>query len=365
MNRRTLSVITLCTATLLATAMMPDIKAESSGKPGATASSAAAFQNAVKMYTAQQYGPALAAFQKILQQEPHDLAVGLYLANCYYALRQTSSARQYYRWISSASPNSPEGRTAAQMLQRMGSGTAASTSNTTGSSAIGSDLAGNPEKISDAPVDVKSMIQIIRPLGDHPACSADFINQINSALSNFPKPLLRFMYDKGCRICLTPSLVDRNPELRNTKPRGYEMGHTYKNTPAMFDSPYVVVCQYAAIGEGDDELQPMKDFLGALRHEFGHAVDHFMGYLSYTEKFRHIYYLDRGRMDDSAKNELSYYIQAGTESGGPSECFAQACCIVLGGDEPNSWADKSNKTFEQSFPGVISYVRDAVKDLNK
>jgi hypothetical protein len=106
----------------------------------------------------------------------------------------------------------------------------------------------------------------------------------------------------------------------------------------------------------------MQGDVGALRHEFGHAVDHFLGMASYDEKFRHIYYLDRAKIEAEDKEALNYYIQPGTEEGGPSECYAQACCIIFGGDTED-WRKRVDVKFERAFPNVIQYVRKQLDSL--
>lgn len=318
------------------------------------------FQAAVQLYNARQYGQALAAFQKISSRDQRNTTAALYLGNCYYALRQTQNAASYYRWIAQNYPLSAEAPTALDMLSRMGMSIPKPGSPTQPAHQSDSSSHDTGESIDEATsnVDVKSMISVVRPQGTHPGCTPAFIEEVTSALDQFPKGLMHYMFVHGCRICITPSLIDRNPELRNTRPRGYDQGDTYKNTPAMFYAPTVVVCQYAQMGDSD--FTTMDGTVGVLRHEFGHAIDHFMGNLTRTETFKHIYYLEQAEVDPDYRNELHYYIQAGTEGGGASECFAEAACIVLGGNKPDSQRDKQDKHFSQSFPNVIKYVKEKI-----
>jgi tetratricopeptide (TPR) repeat protein len=350
MNKHTVTVTASVVLALFAAAgelTLPGLAAT----PDGAHSDAGALQAAINLYNQKQYNQAVAAFLKLTQSQPRNTTAALYLGHCYYALGRATSAAQYYRWIADNFPASAEAASAKQMLSRLG-GDATSTATVTDKSGASSRAAG-----AAGEANVNSMISVVKPLGSHPACTPEFIKNVKESVEKFPKGLLKYMQQQGCKICITPSLIDRNPELRNTRPRGYEDGNTYKNTPAMFDSPEVVVCQYAQRGENEDDVYVMDDSVGALRHEFGHAMDHFMGNLSYTEEFRHIYYLDRGRVDADYKTELNYFIQPGTEEGGPSECFAEACCIALGGNKGNTHKEKRDQHFSQSFPNVIKFVQ--------
>lgn len=325
-----------------------------SGLPAAAGDSA--FAQAVALYNRHKYANAIVAFAAILKSQPRNIDAAIYLANCYYSSGQSQAAATYYRWVVASFPQSPEAATAGKMLSAIG-GSSASTSGT--AAAASESVAGAQ---SDSAPDPAKMIRVVRPQADHPYCSKAFIQSVTDGLRQCPPKVLQLAMTHGCRVCITPTLVDRNPELRNSKPRGYEDGMTYKNTPAMFDGREVVVCEYAVIGENDDTWQPQKGALGALRHEFGHAIDSYLGYISQTDEFQHIYLLDKARIDPGNLNDMAYYIQAGTTSGGPSETFAQSCCIIFGGDTED-WRMKRDEVFKQSFPNVIKYVRKTFDNL--
>jgi hypothetical protein len=292
-----------------------------------------------------------------MRAEPHNTLVALYLANCYYSTKQVFSAKQYYSWIATNYPLSSEAQQANSMLARIspaGSTDSASTTSATTSSAF------------DGKVDVDKMIRVVKPQADHPGCSDEFINQIKTELKGFPKKLLAFAAANDCVICVTPSLIDRNPELRNSKPRGYEDGLTYKNTPAMFDGREIVVCQYAVVGENDENVKLMDDSIGSLRHEFGHALDHYLGRVTAHEKFKHMYDLDAAqaqKSEDAA--QLQYYIRSSSQRGGASECFAEACAIALGGRKAGTAKDKRDEAFERNFPNVMEFAKKLVQTMDK
>ena len=310
------------------------------------------FVMGVSQYNAKQFPLAAKTFALALQKQPRNVAACLYLANTYFQMRQTKAAAQYYQYIERNYPNSKEAQSAKVALLRMDV-------SSINSSATGRDVSSHVSSPATGKRDhynVDAMFKVVKPLGDHTACTSAFIDTMKSAIKECPQNVVAYVASKGCKICLTPTLIDRNPELRNSKPRGYEEGHTYKNTPAMFERPEVVVCQYSIVGDDDGNWQPIDDAIGALRHEFGHAIDAYLGNLSYDEEFRHIYYLDLGGLDPETKDTLAYYVQAGTSSGGPSECFAQACCILFGGST-SKWRSDRDVIFKEKFTGVLKYVK--------
>lgn len=316
------------------------------------------FALGVQLYNAREYRSACKDFALALQKQPRNVSACLYLANSYYQLGQNKAAAQYYQWIVANFANTKEAQAAKVALLHMDV-------TAINSSRSGKDVttqAAVASAYSKGHFNVDSMFRVVKPLGDHTPCTQAFIAKMKAAINECPAGVVAYVASKGCKICLTPTLIDRNPELRNSKPRGYEEGHSYKNTPAMFSFPEVVVCQYCIIGDDDGNWQPIDDSTGALRHEFGHAIDAYLGYLSYKEEFRHIYYLDLGGLDPEAKETLAYYVQAGTESGGPSECFAQACCILFGGSTSKGRMDR-DVVFKQKFGGVLKYVKNKLESV--
>src|SRR6185436_14721642 len=123
-------------------------------------------------------------------------------------------------------------------------------------------------------------------------------------------------------------LIDKEPELVNTQPSGYEEGTTYRNCPGCFDGGEIVICEYTFIGDSDD-LRAQKDTVSTLRHEIGHALDYCLGGYSTTTAFKHAHALDAGSMDEDAKPQLAYYLQK--DISGPIETFAELVCAKLGG----------------------------------
>jgi hypothetical protein len=208
-------------------------------------------------------------------------------------------------------------------------------------------------------------VVVVKPLGNHPACTADFIKQVKGAVHKFPPDVVALAARNGCHIYVSPTMIDLHPELKNTRPSTYEQGHTYKNCPALFERPNVVVCQYCIVGEDDDNnWQLAGDPIGSLRHEFGHAVDAFMGYVSSTENFRHVYEMERTRINDpEVRSQLSYYVQDSRDRDlGTSETFAEGCSILFGGAE-SPWRQKTQTCYKSSFPDILKLIQKKLDSI--
>jgi tetratricopeptide (TPR) repeat protein len=319
------------------------------------------FEAGVAEYNQRHFGQAIRLFQSALKTQPKNCTAALYLANSYYQLRQNASAIQYYQWIKAAAPNSREAATANDMLSRLQVSPAASTSSAKATSASGS---GESRSTAASYGSNNIEVVVVSALGDHPKCTPEFIRKCKNAISTFPSNVVALAARNNCKIYLTPTMIDLHPELQNTTPRTYEQGHTYKNCPALFESPNVVVCEYALQGENDDTWKPTGDPIGSLRHEFGHAVDAFSGYVTNTEEFRHTYEMERTQVKDpETRNILSYYVQEGRDRElGTSETFAEGCCILFGGSTA-AWEVKEQTAFKQSFPNVLKLIKKRLDNI--
>ena len=207
--------------------------------------------------------------------------------------------------------------------------------------------------------DGSDLISVIRNQGERPPVSSSIIAQIKSSLESFPPQFLDMMRANKARVQVTPTMIDLHPDLKNTRPRGYEEGHTYKNCPAMFEYPNIVVAEYALIGDNDSSWQKLDDSVGSMRHEMGHALDAFLGNLTATEEFKHVYYLDLGKIDQQTKEHLSYYTQKG--GGGPSEAFAEVFAGIYG---KRSRKEEQARTDEvvKAFPGLAALIKKKISE---
>lgn len=209
------------------------------------------------------------------------------------------------------------------------------------------------------PRDGSDLIAIIRNQGERPPVSSTIVAQVKSSLESFPPQFLDLMRANKAKVQITPTMIDLHPDLKNTRPRGYEEGHTYKNCPALFEYPNIVVAEYALIGDNDSSWQKLDDSVGSMRHEMGHALDAFLGNLTSTEEFKHVYYLDLGKLDTQTKEHLSYYTQKG--GGGPSEAFAEVFAGLYG---KRSRKEEQERTDEvtKAFPGLAALIKRKIAE---
>jgi hypothetical protein len=159
----------------------------------------------------------------------------------------------------------------------------------------------------------------VRALAGRPDISEATLSSVKESLRQYPTPLLGVLYSRGCKIFVTPTLIDKQPELVNRQPAGYEEGETYRNCPGMFNGS-IILCEKVFVGDGPD-LRRASDIIGTLRHELGHAVDRYLGNLTAKDDFRHQYLLDLGTIDDETKVKLAYFCQK--DFRGPKETFAE------------------------------------------
>ncbi len=203
---------------------------------------------------------------------------------------------------------------------------------------------------NNSPSIINTLVQTVRPLKNRPAVSATLEYKIKEALKAYPPELLSLLHRRGCKIWLTPTLIDKEPSYENRQPSGYMEGNTYKDCPGMFYGNGIVVCEYV-IGNGFDwEYTP--DPIGTLKHELGHAVDHYLGQLSESEEYRHAYRLDSGAItDDTVRNKISYFLQKDTR--GQHEAFAELMCAKYGG---GNHTDDTSGLMKSHFPMTMKFI---------
>jgi hypothetical protein len=101
-------------------------------------------------------------------------------------------------------------------------------------------------------------------------------------------------------------------------------------------------------------------FIPKLNHEMGHALDAFLGNLTQTEEFKHVYYLDLGRLDQPTKERLSYYTQK--SDGGPSEAFAEIFAGLYGRRSIKERQDTTDEVVT-AFPGLAALIKKKLAEI--
>src|SRR5271168_2084068 len=300
-------------------------------------------EEGIQLYNQHQFEPAIKVFAKGLQQNPHDTASCYYMANCLYGLRRYDEAIKIYWYIVRNFPNSREGYSARAFLKTIDRDYVAHSTDPAllkmpeikgaeSGSTASVQASAAPFKLdsSSKQAIIDQIVMVVRAQANRPEVSAGMIKRIKTALLAYPNNLLALIAAKGCKIYLTPTMIDKEPGLQNSTPTGYEEGETYKNCPGMFkDGSEIVLCELSLSQHDDSEWSTLPDPVGTLRHELGHAVDYYLGEISSTEQYKHTYLLEMAKIDDSDKPMIAYFLQK--DYRGPCETFAELMCEQYGG----------------------------------
>jgi len=335
---------------------------------------AGSLEDGIQLYNQRQYDSAIKTFAKGLQQNPRDTASCYYMANSCYALRRYDDAIKLYWYIARNFPNSREAYSARGFLKQIDrdyvahsndpallklpeiKGSESASTTTTATAATSSAPYKLDSSTKQAMID--QLVVVVRAQANRPEISANMIKKVKTALSAYPNNLLALVVGKGCKIYLTPTMIDKEPGLQNSTPAGYEEGETYKNCPGMFkDGSEIVLCELCLSAHDDSEWTTLPDPVGTLRHELGHAVDYYLGQVSSTEDYKHTYLLEMAKIDDSDKPVISYFLQK--DYRGPCETFAELMCEQYGGRKD----DRRGERLAQNFPQLSKYIAKKIAEI--
>lgn len=327
----------------------------------------AAMKAALDLYKVKKdFAAATDAFYKIATSQPDNIEAFVYYANSLYMQKKTDKAIQAYWYVVRKFPSHKRGYEIKEYLRKLDPSYATHINDPryatvgdakkTGTTKTATMSAGAADAI------INDMVKTVKPLNGRPKVSGDLIEKTKDALRVYPKNLLKVCYDKGCRIWLTPTMIDKEPGLEHQQPSGYMEGHTYKDCPGMFYSGGIVVCEFT-ISNGFD-WNACDDPIGTLRHELGHAVDYYLGEISETEEYRHAYRLDQGSIsDDTTRNKLHYFMQKDIR--GQHECFAELMAAKYGKGEFKLKKDETNELVEASFPRTMKVINKRIEEADE
>ncbi len=292
-------------------------------------------EDATRAFNKGQFHKASEVFQAIVDADSKNFNAHCYLAASLFKLGRDSEAIDAYWVILKKFPDRPQTNGIRTYLYKHDpnfSKNAARNASRVGDNAGGDvEMLGavnaRSKRLTDPSDIVNAMVGKVKPLKNRPEVSTLLVMDIRDALNEYPPSVLNLLYSRGCKILVTPTYIDHDPQSENSRPQGFEYGSTWKDCPGRFDGRNVIVCEYT-IGNGVD-LEKASDPIGILRHEVGHAIDKFLGDLSNKTEFRTAYEQDLHRLDDFVKPRLHYYIQ--TEGNGPAETFAELAAAKYGG----------------------------------
>jgi hypothetical protein len=269
-------------------------------------------------------------------------------------LGQAAAAKQTYNIIVTSFPGTPEANSAASFLSRLQPPSATATGAAAPAGKPASERPALAPTAVPAEGSLSNIVSIVRPLQDHPAVSEELTSSVIDTLDHYPRSVKALLRQGHIKVCLTTTLIDRNPELKNREGRGYE-GATYKSCPGMFYRHDIVICERTM--DEDSEIVrapiPLDNIMNTLDHECGHALDQCLGDFSQSDEFMHAYLLDSARIEPDVQRELAYYLQKSVA--GQQECCGELIGIILGSE------DRHIDKMRAAFPQTIALLR---KKLN-
>lgn len=195
--------------------------------------------------------------------------------------------------------------------------------------------------------------------------SPDFIREIEGVSSTLPANALRALAKAGYKIELSHTVTDAVPSARNQQVRGYEPHSTWDSVYGMFNrsSRKVVMAEYAQVSNGLGGKHPAtltnaQRRQGIMRHEFGHAIDDYLGNFSHSAAFRAAYAKGKATVSRQEASVLSYYLQSG--DAGAEETFAELFASMDG-----TGCDRSSDILLQNhFGELVGLIRNKLATIS-
>lgn len=194
--------------------------------------------------------------------------------------------------------------------------------------------------------------------------SDDFVGEIEDAASTLPQAAVKALCKAGYKIELSRTVPDAVPTSRNQQVRGYEPHSTWNEVFGMFNrtTAKIIMAQYAQLpGDKNSVLSQLDDKQrrrGILRHEFGHALDAYLGNFSHTSAFAQIYKEEKTTVTGAEQKTLAYYLQAG--DAGREETFAELFASLDGmGCDRNS-----DVMLQKRFPRLLKLITTRLSALS-
>ncbi len=311
------------------------------------------------------YQQALEIFEQAIEDNPSSGQAYYNAATCEMQLGRKSRARDYCQRALSESPDAPCAKDATVMLNRIKNGTTATSSEQEtksnarpygGYSGEKAATAGTSRAVSRGRL-MDNLMQVVPPSSGRPEVSMTAKVQVRSALSRIPESVLAELKNRNILVLLTPTLIDKRPELKNREGRGYD-GYTYKSCPGMFDGRAIYICEYT-MDENDDSvvhaIDPHK-LSSTAYHELGHAIDYILGNLSESAEYKLAYHKDSASIPEESRTNVKYFLQK-AEAGQHESC-AELMALILGAP------DMSGGAVSSSFPLTMTLLKRKIDGLN-
>ncbi len=310
-------------------------------------------------FQTKKYKEASLFFLNAIASEPKNPKAFYYAGYCLYLDGRKEDAFKTFKLLVDTFPNSKEAILASVFLKQNGrnysSNFSSTSSSTSGIKTVKSEGAKN-----DSPdYFINKLVVVNKPRGKLPAVSASYISEIKQLLAALPVSVLRALCENRAKISIYPSVIEDDFRIQNTRPRGWDEGTSWANSPAFCRGTEVVVSQYVT-DRTTGEIEDASDAVGVIRHELGHAFDHCLD-ISDSEEFKHTYRLEAARVPSELHKKFDYYLQSG--DGGPSETFAELFNAKFGGYTDRARGDIATQV-KAHFPNCNKIMETKLRELD-
>lgn len=272
-------------------------------------------------------------FAQSLRANPNNPTALYYSSLCCQMLGNAEAARNGFYTVLQVFPKSPEAALARQALAGSVQPAPKTASQQPPAARPGKDQVAAPATEASSVLSPEEAAHVTVFRKDINTANTE--NGVKVSLTRIPQPVKDAVFGEGCKIVITPTILDYRPELKNEKPRGYTHGGGYDNCPAMFQPGpnEILVAETWSWQNGPSRPGRAAFYQEALGHEFGHAFDSFMGkvaqggrrsgywYITDTAWYYETYRKEAQKLSNDQRRNAAYYTQPGT--GGGSELFAE------------------------------------------
>lgn len=161
------------------------------------------------------------------------------------------------------------------------------------------------------------------------------------------------MLDNGYSIVISPTMLTAVPGWQGGTPRGWDEDSNYDNVGGLFQGHLfrMVIPEQVQSREKPYKYVPNNRAELTIRHEFGHAYDHYQGGISQSDNFVDAYSFDVQRLRGQDLTRFGYFLQP--NGAGNQELFAELFAAAY---TPNSTENARYTALLKAFPRTADLV---------
>jgi hypothetical protein len=197
---------------------------------------------------------------------------------------------------------------------------------------------------------------IVSPVKHVADVNKDVVDKMLTGLRFVPEGVKQHLRQAAILIVLVPTMQYLTDDL-NRRPPGYESGSTTSNEQAHTSSDIGAVImaeRYRPVRDASWIDAP--DVSESIRHELGHALDHYLLQFSDDNEFVQAYASDTKNVPPKLKRSLAYLLQPGSH--GRRETFASLVALEWG-------SQRRSEELKAQFPRCIQVVQKCLSNLDK